>query len=84
MKCLLQTAQISYNICFHQTHVHYPQYLLTFFVFVLRLSVGKNVECVSFLLSDLATNKRIDKVPSLKYIFTGDVNETKFLRPRPK
>ena len=39
------------------------------YVFVLCLSLGKNVDFVSFLPSDLIMNKRIDKVPTLKYIF---------------
>ena len=34
-----QTVQISYSIYFRQIHVHYPQHLLTFYVFVLSLSV---------------------------------------------
>ena len=41
MKDQPQTAQISYNICFHQTHMHYSQYLLTLYVLVLSLSLGK-------------------------------------------
>jgi len=49
MKDRLQTVQISYNICFPQTHMHYSQYLLTVYVFVLHLSLGqKNVALMSF------------------------------------
>ena len=56
MKDRPQMAQISYNICFHQIHVHYPQYLLTFYIFVLTLSLagGKMQTCGS---ADVATGK---------------------------
>ena len=63
MKDPPQMAQISYNICFHQTHVHYLQYLLTYriYVFVTVFIIRRiNVDCVSFLLSNLIMNKRTD------------------------
>jgi len=61
MKHPLQMAQISYNICFHQTRVHSE---------VLHLSLGKKCRLREFLQSDLIMNKRTDNVPTLKYIFT--------------
>jgi len=56
--------QISYNNCFRQICV-----LPTILADVLRLSLGKKRRLFEFLPSDLITNKRIDKVPTLRYIF---------------
>jgi len=63
MKDPPQMAQISYNICFHQTHVHYLQYLLTYhiYVFVTVFIIRRiNVDCVSFLHTPIHNNKDHD------------------------